>query len=164
LAADYGKNLFNHNQLLIAENEKLKAKIAKIESETANKYLGVIDGLKEALEAVMQRCAELEELVAKQATEIDRLRKQLWTKYGRFYYVLRGRAQRRAGRFAFQRLSAERQWDRIKRLAKRVSICRQVRIEDKNEPSPFCRATLPGSMSIAILSLLILLRRPTNNP
>jgi transposase-like protein len=77
LAADYGKNLFNHNQTLIAENEKLKAKIAEIESETANKYLGVIDSLKEALEAVMQRCAELEERVAKQEAEIDRLRKQI---------------------------------------------------------------------------------------
>jgi predicted nucleic acid-binding Zn-ribbon protein len=62
---------------LIAENEKLRTKIAKIENETANKYLGIIDSLKEALEAVMQRCAEPEERVAKLEAEIDRLRKQL---------------------------------------------------------------------------------------
>ena len=77
LAADYGKNLFNHNQALTAENDKLKAKVAKIESETAGKYLGVIDRLNETLDAVMLKCAALEERVAKLEAENDRLRKQL---------------------------------------------------------------------------------------
>ena len=53
MAADYGKNLFKHNQELTLENERLRVKVAKIESETANKYLGVIDRLNETLDAVM---------------------------------------------------------------------------------------------------------------
>ena len=77
LAANYEKNLFNHNQELIRENEKLKAKIAKIETETANKYLGIIDRLNETIETVVQKCSALEERVAKLEAENDRLRKQL---------------------------------------------------------------------------------------
>ena len=77
MAANYEKNLFNHNQTLTQENEKLKAKISKIETETANKYLGIIDRLNETLEAVMQKCNALEERVARLEAENDRLRKQL---------------------------------------------------------------------------------------
>jgi len=77
LAANYEKNLFNYNQELIQENEKLKAKMAKIETETANKYLGIIDRLNETIETIMQRCSMLEERVARLETENDRLRKQL---------------------------------------------------------------------------------------
>ena len=77
LAANYEKNLFRHNQELILENEKLKAKVARIETETANKYLGIIDRLNETIETVMQKCAALEERVSKLETENDRLRKQL---------------------------------------------------------------------------------------
>ena len=77
MAANYEKNLFKQNQMLIAENEKLKDKVAKIETETANKYLGIIDRLNETLEAVMQKCTALEERVAKLEAENDRLRKQL---------------------------------------------------------------------------------------
>jgi hypothetical protein len=77
LAADYGKNLFNHNQALIAENEKLKAKVAKIENETANKYLGIIDKLNEVIEDFARKHAALEERVVKLEAENDRLRKQL---------------------------------------------------------------------------------------
>jgi hypothetical protein len=71
-----GRLLFNHNQALTAENEKLKARVAKIESETANKYLGVIDRLNETLEEVMLRCNGFEERIAKLETENGRLRKQ----------------------------------------------------------------------------------------
>ena len=74
---NYEKNLFRHNQELILENEKLKAKAGKIEAETANKYLGIIDRLNEALETVMKKCNELEERVTKLEGENDRLRKQL---------------------------------------------------------------------------------------
>ena len=77
MAANYEKNLFNHNQSLTLENEKLKTKIARIESETANKYLGIIDRLNEALETSMQKCSLLEERITKLETEVDRLRKQL---------------------------------------------------------------------------------------
>jgi len=77
LATNYEKGLFRHNQELIAENEKLKAKVARIETETANKYLGIIDRLEEALEAVIQKCNALEERVAKLEAENDRLRKQI---------------------------------------------------------------------------------------
>lgn len=77
MAANYEKNLFNHNQTLTIENEKLKAKIVKIETETANKYLGIIDRLNEALETVMQKYAALEDRVAKLEAENDRLRKQI---------------------------------------------------------------------------------------
>ena len=75
--ANYEKNLFKHNQELIAENEKLRKKINKIETETANKYLGVIDQLKETVEILLQKCTVLEERVAKLEAENDRLRKQL---------------------------------------------------------------------------------------
>jgi hypothetical protein len=77
LAADYGKNLFRHNQELTAENERLRVKITKIEAETANKYLGIIDRLNETLDAVMLKCDALEKRVAKLEAENDRLRKQL---------------------------------------------------------------------------------------
>ena len=77
MATNYEKGLFRHNQELIAENEKLKAKVARIETETANKYLGIIDRLEEALEAVTQKCNALEERVAKLEAENDRLRKQI---------------------------------------------------------------------------------------
>ena len=77
MAANYEKNLFRHNQELIAENEKLMAKVARIETETANKYLGIIDRLEETLETVMRKCSALEERVAKLEAENDRLRKQL---------------------------------------------------------------------------------------
>ena len=77
MAANYEKNLFRHNQELITENETLRAKVAKIETETANKYLGIIDKLNETLEAVMLKCNALEERVAKLEAENDRLRKQL---------------------------------------------------------------------------------------
>ena len=77
MAGNYEKNLFRHNQELIAQNEKLKAKVARIEAETANKYLGIIDKLEETLKTVMQKCTELEERVAKLEAENDRLRKQL---------------------------------------------------------------------------------------
>jgi hypothetical protein len=76
LTADYGKNLFRHNQELTAENERLRVKIAKIETETANKYLGIIDRLNETLDAVMLKCNALEKRVAKLEAENDRLRKQ----------------------------------------------------------------------------------------
>jgi hypothetical protein len=66
-----------HNQKLIIENENLRKKIDKIETETANKYLGIIDRLNETLETVMQKSAVLEERVAKLEAENDRLRKQL---------------------------------------------------------------------------------------
>ena len=59
MAGNYEKNLFRHNQELIAENEKLKEKVARIETETANKYLGIIDRLEETLKTVMQKCTEL---------------------------------------------------------------------------------------------------------
>jgi regulator of replication initiation timing len=36
LAADYGKNLFNHNQALIAENEKLKAENDRLRKQLGN--------------------------------------------------------------------------------------------------------------------------------
>lgn len=77
MATNYEKNLFNHNQSLILENEKLKARIAKVETATANKYLGIIDELNEALKAVIQKCSELEERISKLESENDRLRKQL---------------------------------------------------------------------------------------
>ena len=77
MAANYEKNLFKHNQELAIENEKLKVKLAKIETETANQYLGIIDRLNETIETVMQKCAALEERVAKLESENDRLRKQL---------------------------------------------------------------------------------------
>jgi len=77
LKANYEKNLFVHNQNLIIENENLKIKITRIETETANKYLGIIDRLNEMLETVMQKCAMLEERLAKLEAENDRLRKQL---------------------------------------------------------------------------------------
>ena len=77
MAGNYEKNLFRHNQELIAENEKLKEKVARIETETANKYLGIIDRLEETLKTVMQKCTELEERVEKLEAENDRLRKQL---------------------------------------------------------------------------------------
>jgi hypothetical protein len=77
LAANYEKNLFRHNQELMAENERLRVKAAKIEAETANKYLGIIDRLNETVEMVTQKCAVLEERVSKLETENDRLRKQL---------------------------------------------------------------------------------------
>jgi len=77
LAANYEKNLFKHNQELIEENETLKIKIAKIGTETSNKYLGIIDRLNETIETVMQKCASLEERVEKLEAENDRLRKQL---------------------------------------------------------------------------------------
>ena len=77
MAANYEKNLFKHNQELIEENEKLKVKITRIETETANKYIGVIDQLKETVEVLLQKCAALEERVAKLEIENDRLRKQL---------------------------------------------------------------------------------------
>jgi len=77
LAGNYEKNLFKHNQELIEENEKLKHKITTIEAETTNKYLGIIDRLNETIDAVMQKCAALEERVAKLEAENDRLRKQL---------------------------------------------------------------------------------------
>jgi len=77
LATNYERNLFLHNQKLIEENENLRIKIAKIETETANKYLGIIDRLNETLETVMQKCAMLEERVAKLEAENDRLRKQI---------------------------------------------------------------------------------------
>jgi len=77
LAGNYERDIFKHNQELTNENEKLKGKIAKIEAETANKYLGVIDKLNETIESVLKKCVELEERVAKLETENDRLRKQL---------------------------------------------------------------------------------------
>ena len=77
MAGNYEKNLFNHNQKLTLENEKLKARLAKIETETANKYLGMIDRLNETIEAVMEKCGALEERVARLETENDRLRKQI---------------------------------------------------------------------------------------
>jgi cell division protein FtsB len=77
LAANYEKNLFKHNQELTLENERLMIRVAKIEAETANKYLGVIDRLNETVEAVMRKCVALEERVAKLEAENDRLRKQL---------------------------------------------------------------------------------------
>jgi hypothetical protein len=77
LAANYERNLFNHNQALTAENENLKAKIARIENETANKYLGIIDRLNEVIGEFAQKCAALEERVVKLEAENDRLRKQL---------------------------------------------------------------------------------------
>jgi regulator of replication initiation timing len=77
LGANYEKNLYNHNQELTIENEKLKARIAKIETETSNKYLGIIDKLNETIEMVMEKCAELGERVAKLETENERLRAQI---------------------------------------------------------------------------------------
>lgn len=77
MAANYEKNLFNHNQELTIENEKLKVRLAKIETETANKYLGIIDSLNKNLETVLAKCKELEERVVKIEVENDRLRKQL---------------------------------------------------------------------------------------
>lgn len=77
MATNYDKNLFLHNQKLIEENENLKFKIAKIEAETANKYLEVIYRLEESFEMVTQKCTILEERVAKLEAENDRLRKQL---------------------------------------------------------------------------------------
>jgi len=77
LAGNYEKDLYKHNQELTKENEKLKVKIAKIETETANKYLGVIDRLNETIEEVLKKCVELEERVAKLETENERLRKQI---------------------------------------------------------------------------------------
>ena len=56
MAGNYEKNLYKHNQKLTNENEKLKEKIARIESETTNKYMGVIDKLNETIEAVLKRC------------------------------------------------------------------------------------------------------------
>jgi len=38
LAGNYEKDLFNHNQKLIAENEKLKVKAVIIEFKAASKY------------------------------------------------------------------------------------------------------------------------------
>lgn len=35
---NYERNLFKHNQELITENENLRQKIAKIETNTENKY------------------------------------------------------------------------------------------------------------------------------
>jgi hypothetical protein len=77
LAGNYERDLFKHNQELTNENEKLKGKIAKIETETTNKYLGVIDKLNETIDIVLKKCGELEERVAKLETENDRLRKQV---------------------------------------------------------------------------------------
>ena len=77
MGGNYEKDLFKHNQELTNENEKLKVKIAKIEAETANKYLGIIDKLNETIEGVLKKCGELEERVAKLETENERLRKQL---------------------------------------------------------------------------------------
>ena len=77
MAGNYENNLFKHNQELIEENEKLKRKITTIEAETTNKYLGIIDRLNETIDTVMQKCAALEERVAKLEAENDRLRKQL---------------------------------------------------------------------------------------
>ena len=77
MAANYEKNLFKHNQELIAENEKLRNKILTIEFETANKYIVIINRQNEMLEQLEQKCAELEARVAKLEAENDRLRKQL---------------------------------------------------------------------------------------
>ena len=77
MAANYERDLYRHNQELITENEILRAKVARIEAETANKYQGIINRLEDALEAVMQKCNALEERVAKLEAENDRLRKQL---------------------------------------------------------------------------------------
>ena len=77
MAGNYEKDLFKHNQALMNENEKLKGKTAKIETETANKYLGIIDKLNETIEAVLKKCGELEERVVKLETENERLRKQI---------------------------------------------------------------------------------------
>jgi transposase-like protein len=77
LGANYEKGLYKHNQELTEENERLKGKIVKIETETANKYLGIIDKLNETIEKVIQKCAALEERVIKLETENERLRKQL---------------------------------------------------------------------------------------
>ncbi|MDR0304050.1 MAG: transposase [Chitinispirillales bacterium] len=77
MARNYEKDLYNHNQELIKENERLKAKAAKIETETANKYLGIIDRLNETIETVLEKCGALEERVLKLETENERMRKQL---------------------------------------------------------------------------------------
>ena len=77
MAANYEKNLFKHNQELIDENERLRIKIAKIETETANKFLEIIYRQNEMLDRLEQKCALLEERVAKLEAENDRLRKQL---------------------------------------------------------------------------------------
>lgn len=77
MAGNYERNLFKHNEDLTIENEKLKVKITKIETETANKYSGIIDKLNETIERVMQKCVFLEERVSKLETENERLRKQL---------------------------------------------------------------------------------------
>ena len=77
MAGNYEKDLYKHNQELTKENEKLTGKIARIETETANKYLGVIDKLNETIGTVMKKCGELEERVAKLERENERLRKQL---------------------------------------------------------------------------------------
>ena len=77
MAANYEKNLFKHNQELIAENEQLRQKILTIETETANKYLGVIGKLNEIIDTFAQKYALLEERFEKQEAESDRLRKQL---------------------------------------------------------------------------------------
>jgi len=77
LTANYERNLFRHNQELIIENERLRERVSKVENETANKYLGIIDRLNETLETVILKCNALEERVAKLEAENDRLRKQL---------------------------------------------------------------------------------------
>lgn len=77
MSTNYANDLFKHNQELTLENEKLKAKLVKIENETASKYLGIIDRLNETIETIMQKCSILEERVAKLEVENDRLRKQL---------------------------------------------------------------------------------------
>jgi hypothetical protein len=77
LAADYEKDLFKHNQELTVENEKLRSKIATIETETANKYMAVIYRLEEIINAQNEKITALEERIVKLETENDRLRKQL---------------------------------------------------------------------------------------
>lgn len=77
MAVNYEKNLFKHNQELIEENEKLKAKIARIETETANKYLEIIYRLEKKLDKQSEKTAFLEERIVKLEAENDRLRKQI---------------------------------------------------------------------------------------
>jgi len=77
VGANYEKNLFKHNQELIAENEALKIKISKIETDTANKYIAIIYQFEEIIKNQNEKMASLEEHIQKQEAEIDRLRKQI---------------------------------------------------------------------------------------
>ena len=77
MGANYEKNLFKHNQELTEEKEKLKEKITKIETETTNKYMRIIEKLNETIATVMAKCGELEERVEKLESENARLRVQI---------------------------------------------------------------------------------------